>query len=230
MPVQQHNQQLHDTAYDETGYTPAELEFITPNIATVRGLLSVPECAEIITAMNAAPREAAEVVRAGESILDPSLRFCFDHHLPDVVKDPIAERVAGYFRAHRDRFASDADYLYGPYFMSYEKGSYFRAHRDVANHKNDPARLAAHRWSLLLYLNGRDTTNGLPVFDGGALIVYETDPTIRNRKVVIVPEPGMLVLFRSALMHEVAILHGGTRYAVAGWMATSTDQAIGAHQ
>lgn len=230
MPVQQQSQQLSDTAYGENSSTPPELEFITPNIATVRRLLSVPACAEIINAMNDAPREPAEVVRAGESILDQSLRFCFDHHFPDAFTDPIAEHMASYFRAHRDQFASDADYLYGPYFMSYEKGSYFRAHRDVANHKNDPARLAAHRWSLLLYLNGRDTTHELPVFDGGALIVYENDPAIRNRKVVIVPEPGMLVLFRSALMHEVAILHDGTRYAIAGWMATSTDQAIGTHQ
>jgi Rps23 Pro-64 3,4-dihydroxylase Tpa1-like proline 4-hydroxylase len=208
----------------------AELEFLTPNIATVRGFLPVPECAETIAAMDAAPREAAQVVRAGESILDQSLRFCFDHHLPEDFKDGVGERMARYFGRHCGRFESDADYLYGPYFMSYEQGSYFRAHRDVANHKNDPARLAAHRWSLLLYLNGRDRAGMLPAFDGGALIVYETDPSVRDRRVVIVPEPGMLVLFRSALLHEVAILHGGTRYAVAGWMATSTDRAIGAHQ
>lgn len=230
MPVQHHSQRQLHTEHNENACTRTELEFITPNISTVRRFLSVPECAAIVTAMNDAPREPAEVVRAGESILDPSLRFCFDHHLPDAFKDRIGERMAGYFRANRDRFASDADYLYGPYFMSYEKGSYFRAHRDVANHKNDPARLAAHRWSLLLYLNGRDNTDELPVFDGGALIVYETDPATRERRIVIVPEPGMLVLFRSALMHEVAVLHDGTRYAVAGWMATSTDQAIGAHQ
>jgi predicted 2-oxoglutarate/Fe(II)-dependent dioxygenase YbiX len=206
------------------------LQFITPNIASVRGFLSVPECAQIIQAMDEAPREPAQVVRAGESILDQSLRFCFDHHFPDAFKDKIGDRLARRFGYHRNQFASDADYLYGPYFMSYEKGSYFRTHRDVANHKNDPARLAAHRWSLLLYLNGRDSASGLPTFDGGALILYETDPGIRDRRVVIVPEPGMLVFFRSALMHEVAILHDGTRYAVAGWMATSRDQAIGARQ
>lgn len=230
MPVQQQDRWRGKTPYRESSCTTTELAFITPNIATVRSFLSVPECAEIITAMNDAPREPAQVVRAGESILDQSLRFCFDHHFPDAFKDRIGERMARYFGRHRNQFASDADYLYGPYFMSYEKGSYFRAHRDVANHKNDPARLAAHRWSLLLYLNGRDAASELPVFDGGALILYETDPAIRNRRVVIVPEPGMLVLFRSALMHEVAILHDGTRYAVAGWMATSTDQAIGAQQ
>ncbi len=230
MPMRQHSQLWANTAVSETSGAPTEPAFITPNIATVRGFLALPECAEFITAMNDAPREPAQVVRAGESILDQSLRFCFDHHLPDAFKDRIGERMARYFRCHGDQFGSDADYLYGPYFMSYEKGSFFRAHRDVANHKNDPARLAAHRWSLLLYLNGRDAASELPVFDGGALILYETDPAIRSRRVVIVPEPGMLVLFRSALMHEVAILHDGTRYAVAGWMATSTDEGIGAHQ
>jgi hypothetical protein len=230
MSVQQHNQLWGDTAASETSNATSEPASITPNIATVRGFFAVPECAEIITEMNRVAREPAQVVRAGESILDQSLRFCFDHHLPDAFKDRIGERMARYFRRHREQFASDADYLYGPYFMSYEKGGYFRAHRDVANHKNDPARLAAHRWSLLLYLNGRDAASELPVFDGGALILYETDPAIRKRRVVIVPEAGMLVLFRSALMHEVAVLHDGTRYAVAGWMATSTDEAIGAHQ
>jgi predicted 2-oxoglutarate/Fe(II)-dependent dioxygenase YbiX len=104
--------------------------------------------------------------------------------------------------------------------MSYEKGSYFRAHRDVANHKNDPARLAAHRWSLLLYLNGREPVDGLPAFEGGALIIYETDPTLRDRRVVVVPQPGMLLLFRSSLMHEVSIVLEGTRYAIAGWMSS----------
>jgi Rps23 Pro-64 3,4-dihydroxylase Tpa1-like proline 4-hydroxylase len=111
--------------------------------------------------------------------------------------------------------------------MSYEKGSYFRAHRDVANHKNDPPRLAAHRWSLLLYLNGRESTGCLPAFDGGALMIYEMDPTLRDRRVVIVPEPGILVLFRSSLMHEVAIVREGTRYAVAGWMSSSKSHPFG---
>ena len=221
----------YDIQRDEIACTTTEPVFLTPNIATASGFFSVEECAELIDAMNQAPREAAQIVRAGESLVDKSLRLCFDHHFPDDFKDRVGERMARYFARHRSHFASDADYLYGPYFMSYEKGSYFRTHRDVANHRNDPARLAAHRWSLLLYLNGRDNAGPLPVFDGGALILYETDPTVvRNRRVVIVPEPGMLVLFRSALMHEVAVLHDGTRYAVAGWMATSTDQAIGAHQ
>jgi predicted 2-oxoglutarate/Fe(II)-dependent dioxygenase YbiX len=206
-----------------------DLQFRTPSIASTTGFLSIAECSEIVRAMEDSPREPAQVVRAGESILDQSLRFCFDHHFPDAFKRPIGDRMAAYFDGHRTEFDSDADYIYGPYFMSYEKGSYFRAHRDVANHRNDPPRLAAHRWSLLLYLNGREPTGGLPAFDGGALIVYETEPKLRDRRVVIVPQPGMLVLFRSSLMHEVAIVLEGTRYAVAGWMSSSKSHPFGGY-
>src|SRR5215213_698744 len=207
--------------------TMGHLQFRTRSIASITSFLSISECSEIIRAMQTSPREPAQVVRAGESILDPSLRFCFDHHFPDAFKCPIGNYMAAYFDAHRTEFGSDADYIYGPYFMSYEKGSYFRAHRDVANHKNDPPRLAAHRWSLLLYLNERDPASDLPTFGGGALIIYETEPKLRDRQVVIIPQPGMLVLFRSSLMHEVAIVLEGTRYAVASWMCSSKSHPFG---
>ncbi|MGW5611605.1 2OG-Fe(II) oxygenase [Streptomyces sp. NPDC003753] len=37
----------------------------------------------------------------------------------------------------------------------------------------------------------------------------------------------MLLLFRSSLMHEVATVLGGTRYAVAGWMSRASSPALG---
>jgi predicted 2-oxoglutarate/Fe(II)-dependent dioxygenase YbiX len=206
------------------------LQFKTRNIASTANFLSLTECRDIVRAMEASPREPAQIVRAGESILDQSLRFCFDHHFPEAFKHAIGDRMAAYFDAHRTEFDSDADYVYGPYFMSYGKGSFFRAHRDVANHKNDPPRLAAHRWSILLYLNGREPADDMPTFDGGALIIYETEPQLRDRRVVIVPQPGMLVFFRSFLMHEVAIVQEGTRYAVAGWMSSSISNPFGGYR
>jgi hypothetical protein len=203
------------------------VQFKTRNIALSADFLPVAECSDIVQAMDASPGEPAQIVRAGESILDQTLRYCIDHHLPDSVKRPIGTSLTRFFDAHRTELDSDADFLYGPYFMSYGEGSFFRAHRDVANHKNDPARLAAHRWSLLLYLNGREPAADLPTFDGGALIVYETDPKVRDRRVVIVPKPGLLVMFRSFLMHEVTTVLKGTRYAVAGWMSDSISNPFG---
>jgi predicted 2-oxoglutarate/Fe(II)-dependent dioxygenase YbiX len=205
------------------------LQFKTHNVAFMPSFLPLTECRELVNAMDSSPRSPAQVVRAGESLLDESLRFCYDHEFSDAFKRPIGNRLTDFFDTHRNEFDSDADYLYGPYFMSYMKGSFFRAHRDVANHKNDPPRLAAHRWSLLLYLNGREPAEDLPTFDGGALIVYETDPKLSDRRIVIVPKPGLLVLFRSSLMHEVATILDGTRYAVAGWMSSSKSNPFGGY-
>lgn len=197
------------------------LQFKTPNVASAAGFLSLAECSHIVKAMESSPGKPALIVRAGESILDESLRACIDHEFPETFKRPIEASLTQFFDDHRAELASDADYLYGPYFMSYGEGCFFRAHRDVANHKNDPARLAAHRWSILLYLNGRAPAADLPTFDGGALVLYETDPKLRDRRLVMIPEPGLLVLFRSSLMHEVSTVSNGTRYAVAGWMSDS---------
>jgi predicted 2-oxoglutarate/Fe(II)-dependent dioxygenase YbiX len=201
--------------------------FKTANVAMAEGFLAVDECDALVREMALSGKERAQLVRAGESILDDSIRHCFDHHLSAATKDRFRARLEAFFDANRAAFASDADYLYGPYFMTYEKGSFFKAHRDVANHRNDPLRLAAHRWSLLLYLNGREPAGPLPTFDGGALVVYETDPKLRDRRVVVVPRPGMLLLFRSSLMHEVATVLDGVRYAVAGWMSSSKVNPLG---
>jgi hypothetical protein len=206
------------------------LEFRTRNIAMTSGFLSLDDCRHLVQAMESFPGEPALVVRAGDSILDQTLRHCLDHHLPETFKHPIETRLTAFFDSHRNDLESDADFLYGPYFMSYGKGSFFRAHRDVDNHKNDPPRLAAHRWSLLLYLNGREVAADLPVFDGGALILYETDPKLQDRRVIVIPQPGLLVLFRSTLMHEVATVLDGKRYAVAGWMASSKHNPFGGHR
>ena len=204
-----------------------QITFKTANVALCDRFVSHDECDELIREMNSSTKERAQLVRAGESLLDESIRFCFDHHLSATTKDRFRRRMEEFFVRNRAAFASDADYLYGPYFMTYEKGSFFRAHRDVANHRNDPLRLAAHRWSLLLYLNGRDPIGSLPTFEGGALVIYDIDPKLRDRRVVVVPSPGMLLLFRSSLMHEVATVLDGTRYAVAGWMSSSKVNPLG---
>lgn len=203
------------------------IQFKTANIAIAEDFLSLEECDAVIREMDASDKERAQLVRAGESILDESIRYCFDHHMPAAVKQRFRLRLEEFFVENRAAFASDADYLYGPYFMTYQKGSFFKAHRDVANHRNDPLRLAAHRWSVLLYLNGRDPVGQLPTFEGGALVVYETNPKLRDRRVVVVPRPGMLLLFRSSLMHEVATVLDGVRYAVAGWMSSSKVNPLG---
>src|SRR5262249_21919536 len=100
------------------------LQFRTRNVASVSHFVSLEECRLLVNAMDSAPRAPAQVVRAGESILDESLRFCYDHEFPEAFKRPISLSLTTFFDTHRSDFGSDADYLYGPYFMSYVKRSF----------------------------------------------------------------------------------------------------------
>ena len=76
---------------------------------------------------------------------------------------------------------------------------------------------------MIVYLNGRSEHAGLPIFDGGSLIIYTRSADPRHRRTIVVPEPGLLVMFRSHLLHEVAMITEGVRYAAAGWMARPDD-------
>jgi predicted 2-oxoglutarate/Fe(II)-dependent dioxygenase YbiX len=202
------------------------LSFLSDSVLAVRDFISHEECRTLIEEIVASPSEQSHVVRAGESIVDQSLRNCLDHHVSQATSQRVARRLLVSFARIAERLGTDADALYGPYFVSYAAGSYFRCHRDVANHPDDPIRLASHRWSLVLYLNGRQEPSSLPTFDGGSLIVYSPRISGRDRRVVVTPEPGMLVLFRSHLMHEVSSIRAGIRYAATGWMARPDDSIM----
>jgi len=76
---------------------------------------------------------------------------------------------------------------------------------------------------MIVFLNGRSERTGLPTFDGGSLIIYTQSGDPRQRRTLVIPEPGLLVMFRSYLLHEVAMITEGVRYAIAGWMARPDD-------
>lgn len=63
----------------------SELHFLSESVATIRGFLTPDTCSDLVASMIASPWEHANVVRAGESVVDRSLRNCKDHHCPQTV-------------------------------------------------------------------------------------------------------------------------------------------------
>jgi predicted 2-oxoglutarate/Fe(II)-dependent dioxygenase YbiX len=196
------------------------IEFASPNIGLARNFLSLVECEEIVQGITAAAWEPGHVVRAGRAILDPSVRSCREHGLPQPLSERLGKRLVGFLCGQSDEIDDEIDSFDGPYFLSYGPGSFFRSHRDVGS-ADDPVSMTTRRWSLVVYLNGPEPAGVLPPFDGGALILYDRALGATDRRVVIIPRPGLLALFRSSLLHEVMRVREGTRYAVVGWFRTS---------
>lgn len=196
------------------------IEFKTRNIGLVPNFLSVPACEEIVRRIETTVGEPGHLVRAGRGVLDPSVRSCREHGLSQALSESIGKRFVRFLGDQRNEIQDEVDSFDGPYFLSYGPGSFFRSHRDVGA-ADDPVSMTTRRWSLILYLNGREPEGALPTFDGGALTLYDAARGAANRRLVIIPRPGLLALFRSSLLHEVMMVREGTRYAVVGWVCTS---------
>lgn len=196
------------------------IEFTSRNIGLVPDFLSALECEEIVRGIAATAGEPGHLVRAGRAILDPSVRSCREHGLPLTLRESLGKRIAGFLSGPAGKLGDEVDSFDGPYFLSYGPGSFFRSHRDVGR-DDDPSSMRMRRWSLVLYLNGREPKGTLPAFDGGALTLYDSTLGTADRRLVVIPRPGLLTLFRSTLLHEVMSVREGTRYAAVGWLCTS---------
>ena len=94
------------------------------------------------------------------------------------------------------------------HYTSYPPGTFYKRHSDRFNR-------TAHRViSAVLYLN-----TDWKEEDGGQLIIYLDE----DKREVVAPRGGTLVLFKSELEHEVLPTRT-TRYSITGWML---DQLTG---
>lgn len=199
-------------------------ENISPNVAIICNCLSLAQRSALVDNFLKSPAQAGHVVRAGVSEIDLSLRRCREH---DIEPSETGETISLFSSAAtlaRERFAVGACSLNGPFFLSYGAGGYFGVHRDTASHPNDPSPMRRRALSLVLYVNGRDLDGSTPTFDGGALVVYEMAVGRADRRYVIVPEAGSMVVFRSQLTHEVREVREGVRYAIVAWLCLNDER------
>jgi SM-20-related protein len=106
-----------------------------------------------------------------------------------------------------------------PQFLVYQPGDYFRAHRDGEDAPGKPDYARRRRVSIVIFLNGETETPSPGSFCGGALTLYGLleEPRMKQYGLGLVGEAGLLLGFRSDLMHEVRDVTYGQRYTVVSW-------------
>jgi SM-20-related protein len=118
-----------------------------------------------------------------------------------------------------------SDKLQGPSFLSYDRGGFYGPHRDCAD--DSPGMIRDRRVSLVLFLNGPSSAATIDTFGDGGLIFYGlisgADSIWSKSGFPLEPRPGLLVAFRSDLLHEVKPVSYGRRYSIAGWFAKQPD-------
>jgi SM-20-related protein len=106
-----------------------------------------------------------------------------------------------------------------PQFLAYKAGDFFRLHRDNADDPDAFAYVTERQVSTVIFLNSGAAAQGPQSYGGGALTFYGLidDPRWKSCGFPLVGEQGLLIAFRSDVLHEVTVITGGERYSIVTW-------------
>jgi predicted 2-oxoglutarate/Fe(II)-dependent dioxygenase YbiX len=104
-----------------------------------------------------------------------------------------------------------------PGFLIYDTGAFFAPHKDTG--PDDPPDIRRRLVSAIVFLNQRSLEPSDDGYDGGTLRFHGLldGPYWESCPFSFEPDPGMLVAFRSDLLHEVQPVTRGRRFTVVTW-------------
>lgn len=185
-------------------------------------------CDRFLTQAQTATLEPALVWRPGveenlDLVEDETQRKTEQVKLSDAAMADIKCRLLALKPAIEKHFDLELREFQNPLFYCYKEGSFFGAHRDSCDRPLAPEFLRQRRVSTIIFLNPRTEDASLeatvPTYCGGSLAFYGLidDPRWQNFGIPVPSQPGMLVAFRSQLLHEVKQVTAGKRYTIASW-------------
>lgn len=104
-------------------------------------------------------------------------------------------------------------------FLHYRTGDLYAPHRDSRTDPQGAASSRARKVSVVVFLNAQSTQSRDGTFEGGALTFYGLmkAPGMEHVGIPLEPEAGLLVAFRSDVLHEVSPVTRGERYTLVSW-------------
>lgn len=166
-------------------------------------------------------REAAEVYAAGQGRVDPDIRRTHEIEVPDTLRVDVQMRLDAVRSALSSHFGITLTASEGVSFLMYERGGFYRPHRDraahdVAGRANETCR---RRVSVVVFLNRAAETPTAFEYAGGRLTLYGLvdEPAWREVGFPVEAGPGLLVAFDSNVLHEVTPVTSGCRMTAVDW-------------
>ena len=97
--------------------------------------------------------------------------------------------------------------------LKYEKGHFFKRHKDVGVE----GKASRRKLTAIIFLNNEKKKKEIEAFSGGKLILYHLFSNMPNAGFPIDAVAGRLVIFPSRLPHEVTLIESGERYTIVAW-------------
>jgi SM-20-related protein len=106
-----------------------------------------------------------------------------------------------------------------PQFLLYKEGDFFHPHIDSSYHEESPKKVKERKVSVVIFLNSETEKPKGNSYVGGGLTFYRLTniPPFNTNGFRIIGKEGLLVAFRSDIVHEVTEVKHGERYSIVSW-------------
>lgn len=186
-----------------------------------RDFLDGAMCAACCEAVLQGAAEAATIANgSGQSIVSAGIRRTSSVRVSSELRHDVHGRLEGLRRALEEHFGTALRAVQQPEFLLYRRGDFFSPHQDNSTDSVHGPELRGRQVSAVVFLNRRARVPADGDYCGGELRLY----TPRNPRAAFIEirgEPGLLVAFRSSVLHEVRPVNHGDRCTIAAWYTGS---------
>ncbi len=188
----------------------------------VRDFLDAGTCERLRGEIRGASGTAATILRLStrELKVDEQVRKVTETDLSSAARAVVAERLAAIKPDLERHFGVTLTEYEEPGFLRYRPGDFYVAHRDqYLDDPADAALLRRRKVSVVVFLNGEGELSDPEKYGGGALTFAGLldDARLHTVGIPLMAEPGLLVAFRSDVLHSVTPVTHGERYTIVTW-------------
>ena len=159
--------------------------------------------------------------------LDQTVRRTLRAHVSAATVDRIRTRVTSLKPAIEAHFDLALGACQDPQFLIYRAGDFFAPHADAGDEPDEPDFIRRRAVSVVIFLSTESPTPGEASHSGGSLVFYGLldDDRARHRGLPLLAEEGLVVAFRSTLLHSVSAVTGGERLSIVSWFERAETAA-----
>ena len=192
-----------------------ELLFKGLGVYIEKGFYKKETCRELIqeAQISASNAQAYVVSTDGEARLATDIRNTHQMEISEASRQFIKKRFEEVMPLLADFFGEKLTRISKPEFLGYGKGQFFKPHRDW----NKESVTDQRKITAIILLNDQTNNEKETGYTGGLLNLYELFEQRPEMGMTVPSEAGLLIAFRSELLHEVTEITDGFRYSLVTW-------------
>jgi SM-20-related protein len=185
----------------------------------IKGFLDEQTCAALRSEIRTNIQVPANIGNTGGYIVDEQYRKSKYAEVSKRSKSYVTSRLLTLKECLEQHFALLLSGCQDPSFLVYREGDYFRPHVDNSHNPDFPKAIRDRQVAVIVFLNGETTSPKPDSYCGGALIIHGVIEGFGDRSYAfpLVSEPGLLIAFRTDVVHEVSPVTNGERYTTVSW-------------